>query len=47
MQENEQYWSSSEINEYDAWLVNLADGNASWDTEGKHYGRMVRACLAF
>lgn len=47
LQENEQYWSSSEINEYDAWLVNLADGNASWDTEGKHYGRMVRACLAF
>ena len=45
--ENEQYWSSSEINEYDAWLVNLADGNASWDTDGKHYGRMVRACLAF
>ena len=44
--ESEEYWSSSEV-DYDAWLVNLADGNASWGTEGKHYQRCVRACLAF
>ena len=46
LQEYNDYWSSSEVYD-DAWLVNLANGNASWDTEGKHYNRMVRACLAF
>ena len=45
--ENEPYWSLSEIDEGYAWLVNLADGNASWNDEGKHYSRQVRACLAF
>lgn len=44
--ENDEYWSSSEFYD-DAWLVNLSDGNASWDTYGKHYSRYVRACLAF
>ena len=46
LMENEEYWSSSEVDD-DAWLVNLADGTASWDTCGKHYTRCVRACLAF
>ena len=45
--ENDDYWSSSEVDESYAWLVNLADGNASWNTYGKHYSRCVRACLAF
>ena len=45
--ESEDYWSSSEVDEGYAWLVNLADGNASWSDEGKHYSRQVRACLAF
>ena len=45
--ENDEYWSSSEVEGGDAWLVNLSDGNASWDTYGKHYSRYVRACLAF
>ena len=45
--ESEEYWSSSEVEGGDAWLVNLEDGNASWDTYGKHYSRYVRACLAF
>lgn len=44
--ESEEYWSSSEVYD-DARLVSLADGNASWGTEGKHYQRCVRACLAF
>ena len=44
--ENDDYWSSSEFYD-DAWLVNLSNGNASWDTNGKHYNRCVRACLAF
>ena len=46
LKEGEDYWSSTE--DYDnAWLVHLSDGNASWNTDGKHYGRSVRACLAF
>lgn len=45
--EGDDYWSSSEVDDWDAWLVNLADGNASWDTYGKHYSRCIRACLAF
>ena len=45
--ESEDYWSSSEVDEGYAWLVHLADGNASWSDEGKHYSRQVRACLAF
>ena len=47
LMENEEYWSSSEVDEDYAWLVYLADGTASWDTYGKHYTRCVRACLAF
>ena len=47
LKEGDDYWSSSEVDDYDAWLVNLSDGNASWNTDGKHYGRCVRACLAF
>ncbi len=47
LMENEPYWSSSEVDEGYAWLVNLANGNASWNDEGKHYSRQVRACLAF
>jgi hypothetical protein len=46
LQEYGEYWSSSE-DFGDAWLVYLSDGNASWDTTGKHYDRNVRACLAF
>ena len=47
--ENEEYWSSSEDNDNasSAWLMYLANGNASWNTYGKHYARYVRACLAF
>ena len=47
LQENEEYWSSSEVDEWDAWLMYLEDGNASWSDYGKHYSRCVRACLAF
>ena len=47
LKEGDDYWSSSEVDDYDAWLVNLSDGNASWNTDGKHYGRCIRACLAF
>ena len=47
LMENEDYWSSSEVDEWDAWLVNLSDGNASWSDYGKHYSRCIRACLAF
>ena len=47
LQENEEYWSSSEVDEWDAWLMYLEDGNASWSDYGKHYSRCVRACLVF
>ena len=47
LKEYGEYWSSTEVDDGDAWLVNLADGNASWDTYGKHYSRCIRACLAF
>ena len=47
LKENDQYWSSSELDDSYAWLVNLAEGDANWLDEGKHYGRQVRACLAF
>ena len=45
--EDDEYWSSSEVDDSYAWLVSLAEGNASWDEYGKHYNRCVRACLAF
>ena len=45
--ESEEYWSSSEVDEWDAWLMYLEDGNASWSDYGKHYSRCVRACLVF
>ena len=47
LEENDEYWSSSEVDEGYAWLVELADGDASWTDYGKHYARCVRACLAF
>ena len=42
---NANYWSSSELNETNAWYFN--SGNGGWNGGNKGSGYYVRACLAF
>lgn len=45
--EDECYWSSSEEDEDNAWMMSLFEGGASWSALNKSIPFNVRACLAF
>lgn len=47
MQENDNYWSSTENDEDNAYFVNLNDGNANFNNDNKDNPNRVRACLAY
>ena len=41
------YWSSSEFNEYFAWVINFGDSQPNQSTQDKYFGYTVRAIRKF
>ena len=41
------YWSSTEYDNYDAWLLRMSDGYRNYDVKSYNYNVYVRPVLAF
>lgn len=45
--QEDDYWSSTEVNADNAWYFSSFDGNCDWNSSYKDSNDLVRACLAF